>query len=155
MDKNTVVVFLEKVNEEFNGTSKLDFLQGNFDFVKKQVVQNAGSVYGVFINITEEELANLPNEYRKDAYKYNDYYVLYWGKDVHPSNRISEHLKANVNTGSLHLNKRKVLHKYELIWGCIIVNNYDKFEQHLHEKYKPILGSNKVGKSLKNIKVIG
>lgn len=153
-EKNKVVEFLIEKNKCFNNADELGFLQGTFDFNKMQVIQNAGSVYGVFIKIGKDDLDKLPKKYDKNAYKIDDdYYVLYWGKDVHPSNRISKHLKANILTGSLHLNKKTELHNYELIWGCIIVNKYGEFEEYLHKNFKPILGSSFAGKSLKNIKV--
>ena len=82
--KNKVVEFLIKKNKHFNKTSNWNFLQGNFDFANEQVIQNAGSVYGVFIKIPKEDLDKLPDEYCKDTFKYGNYYVLYWGKDVHP-----------------------------------------------------------------------
>lgn len=122
-------------------------LEEYYDFKNKKIHQNVGSVYAIWIKMGENDLKALEDGYNKEATSLDGYYHLYFGKDIHPGQRIASHYNTSEGTGGLDLIKRIELHEKEIIWGSILVSKYEEFEKMLHEKFTPLLGSSSSGKN--------
>ena len=162
---NEVSNFLKKVAKKVaNEFTMYDNLYGEIILddigeklgVNSKVHLSTGSVYGIFaIKTKNSNIDNLFKETNKsrDEVKYIDIeekiYPVYWGKDINPGSRIVTHARPNPNTGNAKLEKIKELRNFKLIFGCIFISKYKKFEAYLHKNHSPLIGTSKGGKGSK------
>lgn len=150
MIKNRIIEILEKEV----GTDALPFISGTIDNPgtdECKLSEGRGSVYGIAIKITSKEekiaLFNCKDAEIKgiDDWKSlgDDYYPLYWGKDINMGARLHSHTKASKSTGTCQLNSRKELENKDIIYGAMPCSNYKKIEDRLHKKYPCIYKTRK------------
>ena len=113
MIKNKVIEILEKEV----GTDALPFISGIVDNPGTDecgLSEGRGSVYGFAVKLTDEEKQKLFNCRDKkdlciDDWKAigDNYYPLYWGKDINMGARLHSHTKSSKSTGTIQLNARE------------------------------------------------
>lgn len=146
---NEVTNFLLEIAKKNNFTV-FNEVSGTLDIdAHPPIKQSSGAVYGIFAK-SKEPLSKI-----KEIEEHTNLYPVYWGADISPPSRIGAHAKAYEGTGNAKLKENPEIKGKKLIWGAIFVSDYKGFEQHLHKEFKPLLGTSRSGKSLKNIKVIG
>ena len=156
---NKATLFLKAEVKASNGKFKLnDCMCGDIELADAKGVVgggskahfSTGSVYGIFVVETDKgKMSKLFEEVGNEVESIDQagtIYPIYWGKDIHPGSRILAHARHNPGTGNAELEKIKALRDLNLIYGCVYVTTYDKFEQHLHTTYKPLLGTSGSGK---------
>ena len=74
---------------------------------------------------------------------------IYFGKDINPGSRIADHVRPRSKTGNAELEKIASLRGFKLIYGAIYVDKYSEFENLLHSKFSPLVGSPKHGSRAK------
>lgn len=145
---NAVTDFLRKEAQQ-NGFNVENDVSGSIDLEAEiPIKQTTGAVYGIFA-ISDIQVA--PNIKKIEGTQ--NLYPIYWGKDISPPKRISAHVKDHKNTGNAKLKTRPEIKGKKLIYGAIFVSNYKNFERHLHANFRPLIGSNKAGKSSTVIEV--
>jgi hypothetical protein len=162
MKKNPVIQALEVEI----GTDKIDYISGTIvDIGKSSCVLSSetGSVYGFAIKIEAEidtfkTLISNVNSF-KSEFEWNDwksigdnYYPLYWGKDINMRSRLYAHTKEMKSTGTLQLNNLSCLESYEVIYGAIPCVDYENHEKEIKTKYPDILKTIKGTKDQLKIK---
>lgn len=150
MEKNPVVEILENIVD----TDKIDFIGGDILGVgtdECRLSDERGSVYGIAIQIKDkndkETVFNAVSKSRRklenaDQWKEitNDFYPLYWGKDVNMGSRLFSHTKTMKSTGTLQLNTiSSVLGEHRIIYGAVPCLNRLTNEDKLHERYADLL----------------
>ncbi len=150
---NKATLFLKAEVKASNGKFKLnDCMCGDIDLAKLKMSVSTGSVYGIFVVETDKgKMSKLFEEVGNEVKPIDQAgttYPIYWGKDIRPGSRIQAHTKPSQGTGNAKLGTIKALSGLNLIYGCVYVTTYDKFEQHLHTTYKPLLGTSGSGKPL-------
>lgn len=150
MEKNPVVEILE----EIVGTDKIDFISGDILDVgtdECKLSDERGSVYGIAIQIKDEndkeKVFDAVLESRRklenaDQWKAitDDFYPLYWGKDVNMGSRLFSHTKIMKSTGTLQLNTiSSALGKHRIIYGAVPCLNRLANEDKLHKQYADLL----------------
>ena len=109
-----------------------------------------GSVYGFFVKLSGEESKKFFNEALKrnatclespEKFKpiKDSFYPIYWGKDKSIGKRPYEHLNNPKGTGSIRLSTYKSLKNKRIYSVAIIVNDNDKLEKHLQNKFPHLL----------------
>jgi hypothetical protein len=146
---NEVTNFLKKIAEEndFTVFNEVSGILDIYDDDPHPIKQSSGAVYGIFAKSEASLLETKVIEGHKNLYP------VYWGCDICPPSRIVAHAKAYKGTGNAKLKENSEIKGKQLIWGAIFVSDYKGFEQCLHKKFKPLIGTSRAGKSLKNIKV--
>ena len=160
MMSNQATDFLKKIalKEKFD---TYDCLSGEIEFsdsadtigANTNIYLSSGSVY-CFIAIKAdnsdiealfEETGNTVNEIQKNSGQY----LIYCGKDINPGSRIAAHVRPRTNTGNAELEKISALRNFQIIYGSVYVQNYLNFEQLVHKKHPPLIGSPRPGKKSK------
>lgn len=149
MIKNKVIEILEREV----GTDALTFISGTVDNPgtdKCSLSEGRGSVYGFAVKLTDGEKEKL-FECRDDKdlcigeWKSigNNYYPLYWGKDINMGARLHSHTKSSKSTGTIQLNAREELENKEIIYGAMSCSGCKEIEDKLHKKYPDIYKTRK------------
>jgi hypothetical protein len=123
---------------------------GEFSLLEAKPVLFPGSVYGFFVELTDEEAkafykealsrkANAIDVFDKFKPIRDNLYPIYWGKDKSIGKRPYEHLKDPKGTGSIRLSTYTTLHDKRIQCVSIIVDDNQKFEGHLQRKYPHLL----------------
>lgn len=119
---------------------------------KYKINRQIACVYGFWIDLREAKKKKVFKETDCGDIKpiVDNWYPLYWGKDIYPGSRINAHITEPKGTGTMELSKYSSLENCKIICGGILVElkSYEMFEQNLHSNYKPILGSSKKGRSI-------
>jgi len=137
---NDVVDFLKAEASENNYTI-FDAIYGEVCLNEsKPIKQSSGAVYGIFVS-SEEPIENV-----SELNGYPKLYPVYWGKDIAPVSRLKAHVKNYKNTGNVDLPNITEIKEKKIIFGAIMVSEYQKFEQYLHSSYPPLRGTNRPGK---------
>jgi hypothetical protein len=136
-------------------------ISGNISFLPAALIQqSSGSIYGLVVELTQQELSLLKKELpkRKQNIQFSaiegNWYPLYWGKDLTPGARIKAHVQGHKNNGNANLKKYQVLKNKNIKYAALFVSKYELFEAHLHANYQPLLGSSKKGSVAKIVKVM-
>lgn len=114
-----------------------------------------GSVYGIFIQLKNDEYETFTNQIKDKDYinKDNlphwkpikdDYYPLYWGASQELGYRLFEHTKSRKSTYTLQMDAREELRGRKLIYGTILCDKYVHAENELHKKYPDIYNNKKL-----------
>ncbi len=117
-----------------------------------------GAVYGFFVRLTSAEAKALFAEAtskgaaklsREEEFKpmFDAVYPLYWGKDKSLGARLHNHLNnpdgkvegKKSGTGIIRLCAYSCLHGKNIGCYCVVVDDFKKFEKHLHTAYKDLL----------------
>ena len=111
------------------------------------IQQSSGAVYGIWVFSDEipEGIESLPG--------HRNWYPVYWGKDIAPVSRMKAHVQGHRN-GNINLPSRVFLRNKQIIYGAILVSNYQNFEQFLHGRYTPMFGTNRVGSRSTIIEIV-
>lgn len=151
MEKNAVVSLIEKVV----GTDKIEYISGeiiNCGTKDCLLAGIRGAVYGIAIKLKRDEVeiffnkVNEKNDLTCDNWKSigDDFYPLYWGKDINMGIRLYSHTKTMKSTGTLQLNVvNKSFQGREIIYGAMPCINYEENEDKLHKRYPDILKTKK------------
>lgn len=129
----------------------------SFEFFTNEVLlkKTKGTVYGFLVELTELELINLKNEAKEMGTLKNEnlssikpifenFYALYWGKNLDAYGRINAHLNGHKGGNSnLHLKDYENLTEKNIVYGTIYVDNNKKLEDFLLENYPPLLKTKK------------
>ncbi|MBR1676007.1 MAG: hypothetical protein IJ706_01700 [Clostridia bacterium] len=158
MEKNVVI----KCLEEIVGTDALPYLSGEIEGCGTEhcrLTEDRGSVYGVAVKINDEnEKSDIFNAIKKDVDVLslktvdewqsigNNFYPLYWGKDINMGIRLHSHTKMMKSTGTLQLNKLVFLINKEVIYGAYPCLKYDEKEKKLRNRYPDLLKTKKGNK---------
>jgi hypothetical protein len=113
---------------------------------KKPIKQSSGSVYGIFVQ-SNTKITDINGTDINELPSLKNFYPVYWGKDISPARRIIAHVRNYKSTGSADLSSNKEIQDKPIIFGAIFVTKYDEFEKHLHEKFRPLIGSSRHGRS--------
>ena len=131
------------------GKCNKNYLEGKIDW-KKGIPQleERGGVYGIAIKLTRKEAKNFFTDFcdkRKKILQFSDgrtignnYYALYWGKDINLGFRLFEHMKSSKSTWTIQLDKKTYLIGKDLIYGAVLCSNPKDNEKLLREKYPDI-----------------
>lgn len=127
-------------------------ITGEFDLLDKNNKPKLfpGGVYGFFVELTEEEAKAFFTETSNrnaiylesfDQFKpiKDCFYPVYWGKDKSIGKRPYEHLKNPKGTGSIQLGTYASLENKRIHCIAIVVNDNDKLESHLQNKFPHLL----------------
>lgn len=135
------------------GTDHLQFISGeilNPGNDECCLTEGRGSVYGIAIKLSLEEKENFFENNEKDDITVDnwisigeDYYPLYWGKDINMGARLHSHTKTSESTGTIRLNKRTELRGKTVIFGAVPCSNYAEIERRLRQKYPDIYKTHK------------
>lgn len=87
---------------------------GKYDLENNKIIQNSGSIHSIWIKIDSDGLKQLASNYKNNAIKIQDYYILYFGKDIHLGERFFSHLNTSVGTGGIDLKNKSELHNFDL-----------------------------------------
>lgn len=99
------------------------------------VQQSAAAVYGIWAQLPcapKAGLAPVPG--------FSDWYPIYWGKDIAPVSRIKAHVQGH-NNGNIRLRGITELRGARLVFGAILVSEYQRFEALLHQHCRPLKGT--------------
>jgi len=152
--KSEVVEFLLK-EAEICQYKTMDYIQTKIEYntteEKYTIEHQIASVYGFWIKLDKEKKKEVfeDTECGEVHLIRDNWYPLYWGKDIYAGSRMDAHIAEPEGTGTMGLSKYNSLKDGEIISGGVLVEfkKYEGFEKYLHENYKPILGSSKKGKS--------
>ena len=148
--ENILVQFLKKIANE-NNYQIYDSIYGNIDLKDNAAIkQSSGSVYGIWVksDSSPDGIVRCINDYPK-------WFPVYWGKDIAPVSRMKAHVQDHKNTGNIALRKIEEIKCKELIFGAIMVSNYEDFEILLQKQYRPMKGGNRKGGKSTLIKILG
>lgn len=154
MIKNKVIEILEKEV----GTDVLSFISGSIykpGTNDCNLSEGRGSVYGIAVKLSNNDELNCvfvkcdKKNMKISDWKSigDDYYPLYWGKDVNMGARLYSHTKASKSTGTIQLNDRTELEGKDIIYGAIPCSNYEEIEKRLHKKYPDIYKTKKLAQN--------
>ncbi|NQY26165.1 MAG: hypothetical protein HRT92_03195 [Piscirickettsiaceae bacterium] len=116
---------------------------------KKAIKQSSGAVYGIFAESETPLRTGI-----KPIKGHPKFYPVYWGKDIAPVSRLKAHVQNHKSTGNADLRGIKEIENKKLIFGAILVSDYQKFEKHLHEAYPPLKGTNRTGRLSQIIEIL-
>lgn len=137
-------------------TSKYGDITFNNNTNKFSIILNAGSVYGIWVNLNDNEKIELWNEAggQRTLNCINDFrmiegnwYPLYWGKEIKSADRIFAHIKGHKKNGNINMPQYPVLRKVKIVYGSITVERYADFERDIMNTAPPLLGTRRNGKS--------
>lgn len=125
----------------------------SFEFLINGVLpkKTKGTVYGFIVQLSRKELLNLTDEAKEMGTLKNEnlfntkpifenFYVLYWGKNLDVYGRINAHLNGHKGGNSnLHLKDYENLAEKKILYGTIYVDDNKKLEDFLIENYPPLL----------------
>ncbi len=74
-----------------------------------------------------------------------DWYPVYWGKDISPVSRIKAHVQGHTN-GNIGLPNIAELKGARLMFGAVLVSEYQRFEALLHQHCPPFKGTPSLGR---------
>ena len=144
-DKNIVVETILKVvkNDAHN------YLYGEIENCGKDTckIYERGGVYGIAVKLSKEEkrqffeIANQYNDKTVDEWLSlgDDFYPLYWGKDINLGFRLYEHTKNTATANTVQLNKRDYLVGKTVIYGAVFCKNRKINENKLRKLFPDIL----------------
>jgi len=138
---NEVVAFLRQQANQ-NDYMVFNDIFGRFDFNStKPIKQSSGAVYGIFAQSTVQisTTINLPD--------LENFYPVYWGRDIKPTSRIVAHFQNYNGTGNANLKGCIEIQDKLVIFGAIFVSNYKEFEKYLHISFPPLIPSTRAGRS--------
>jgi len=141
--------FLKAVAAE-HGFSIHDCLYGSIHIGRERPIEQASAaVYGIWAKSPTPPrigLSPLPD--------YEDWYPVYWGKDISPVSRLKAHVQGHKN-GNINLPGLSQVQGLPLVFGAVLVTEYRRFESLLHTKYPPLRGSPNVGRQASVVMVRG
>lgn len=111
------------------------------------IQQSAAAVYGIWAHMPappKTGLAQVPG--------FPDWYPVYWGKDISPVSRIKAHVRGHKN-GNIDLPNIIELKGARLVFGAILVSEYQRFEELLHKHCPPFKGTPSTGRKGTLVKV--
>lgn len=126
----------------------------------KAISQSVGAVYGLVVELNDQELAALIGELprrkkpRVHAPLFGSFYPLYWGKDMNPGSRIRAHVQNHASTGNARLETYAGLRGKPIQYAAVWVSGYEDFESRLHASFPPILGQGRRGKTSDLVSVL-
>ena len=139
---NEVIEFLRKEAGKHQFTIFNDVF-GRIELnAKLPIKQSSGAVYGVLAYSKTQisgEIKSIPS--------LENFYPIYWGKDISPIKRIVAHVQNHEGTGNANLRSCEQIQDKDLIFGAIFVSDYKKFEDHLHRFYPSLLGTGGGGRT--------
>ena len=145
---NILVKFLKKIAND-NSYQVFDSIYGRIELSSDDAIkQSSGSVYGIWVKSNSS-----PDGKVKSIPNYPEWFPVYWGKDIAPVSRMKAHVQDHKKTGNIKLRKIIEIEGKDLIFGAIMVARYEIFEKLLHNRYKPMKGSGKMGRKSKVIKI--
>ena len=137
------------------GKCNKNYLEGKIDWENGiPQLEERGGVYDIAIKLDKSEVESFFGAYcddRKKDLKFkdwktigNNYYPLYWGKDINLGFRLFEHMKSSKYTWTIQLNKKPYLIGKDLIYGAVLCSNLKDNEKLLREKYPDIYKTRKL-----------
>lgn len=111
------------------------------------IEQSAGAVYGIWAHMPAAPQPGL-----SDVPGFPDWYPVYWGKDISPVSRIKAHVQGHKN-GNIGLPSISELHGARLVFGAILVSEYQRFEALLHQHCPPFKGTPSFGRQSTVVRV--
>ncbi|MBE5745533.1 MAG: hypothetical protein E7355_05330 [Clostridiales bacterium] len=131
---------------------KVQWQEGN-----KPKLQERGGVYGIAIKLATSEAEEFflqHKDEKKDLNFYDwiplgekgleNYYPLYWGKDINLGFRLFEHMKSSKSTASVQLDQRTDLIGRDIIYGAVFCSKNAENEKLLRQKYPDIFKTKKL-----------
>ncbi|MDR9864403.1 MULTISPECIES: hypothetical protein [Pseudomonas] len=104
------------------------------------IEQSSAAVYGIWAHMSEPPrrgLAQVPG--------FSGWYPVYWGKDISPVSRIKAHVQGHKN-GNIGLPGILELSGARLVFGAVLVSEYQRFEALLHQHCPPFKGTPSIGR---------
>lgn len=152
MEKNIVIKTLEAII----GTDTIGFISGKVEdigTVNCSLSDGRGCVYGFAVRI-DENLDELKEKLKEQCSVNNDtldnwmpikdnWYPLYWGRDLNMGLRLDSHVKEITGTGTIQLCKIDALKGHEVVYGALPCINYKENESKMHNRYPDILKTRK------------
>ena len=111
------------------------------------IQQSAAAVYGIWAHMPaapKTGLAEVPG--------FPGWYPVYWGKDISPVSRIKAHVQGHRN-GNIGLPSIIELKGARLVFGAVLVSEYQRFETLLHQRCPPFKGSPSFGRQSTVVRV--
>ena len=111
------------------------------------IQQSAAAVYGIWAYMSaapKTGLAQVPG--------FPSWYPVYWGKDISPLSRIKAHVQGHKN-GNIGLPSIAELRGARLVFGAVLVSEYQRFEALLHQHCPPLKGTPRIGRQSTVVKV--
>ncbi|MDI1333967.1 hypothetical protein [Pseudomonas sp.] len=111
------------------------------------IEQSAAAVYGIWAYMPASPkigLAQVPG--------FPDWYPVYWGKDISPVSRIKAHVQGHKN-GNIGLPSIVELRGARLVFGAVLVSEYQRFEALLHLHCPPFKGTPSIGRQSTVVRV--
>jgi len=143
-----IVKFLKKTAND-NSYQVFDSIYGKIELGNDHPIkQSSGSVYGIWVKSNSS-----PGGKVEQIPGHPEWFPVYWGKDIAPVSRMKAHVQDHTKTGNIKLRKIKEIEGKELIFGAIMVARYENFEKLLHDRYRPMKGSDKKGRNSTVIKI--
>ena len=138
---NEVVKFL-KATATAEQYAVFDAMFGSIHIgTKFPICQSSGAVYGIWVKSESP-----PSPSLKTIPGFDDWYPVYWGKDIAPVSRMKAHVQGHKN-GNIDLPNVIEVQNKPLIFGAILVARYRDFEKLLHGHFPPLKGSPSNGRS--------
>jgi hypothetical protein len=154
MEMENKVTALLKEYATRNGYKVFDNKYGDITFNSSnntfEIVLNAGNIYGILVQLDPKYKNLLWNEVAsktkiKDINNFipvfDDWFPLYWGKDVQGAQRVYAHIKGHKNNGNINMPLYSTLKKVNILYGSITVDNYVMFEKVIMNQFAPLLGT--------------
>ncbi len=111
------------------------------------IQQSAAAVYGIWAHMPASPRAGLA-----EVPGYPGWYPVYWGKDIAPVSRIKAHVQGHKN-GNIGLANIAELRGARLVFGAILVSEYQRFEALLHQRCPPFKGTASFGRQSTVVRV--
>jgi hypothetical protein len=111
------------------------------------IQQSAAAVYGIWA-----EMPSPPKPRLAEVPGFPGWYPVYWGKDIAPVSRIKAHVQGHAN-GNIGLPTVAELRDARLVFGAVLVSEYQRFESMLHERCPPFKGTRSFGRQSTVVKV--
>ena len=111
------------------------------------IQQSAAAVYGIWAHMPaapKTGLAQVPG--------FPDWYPVYWGKDISPVSRLKAHVQGHRN-GNIGLPNVAELRGARLVFGAVLVSEYQRFEALLHQHCPPFKGTPSLGRQSTVVRV--
>ncbi|WP_447470349.1 hypothetical protein [Vibrio harveyi] len=144
---NEVIKFLEN-QAKIACVEQFSSMFGSISIKPNSIEQSSGAVYGIMA-VSHTPISSA----LKPVPGFPNLYPIYWGKDISPTSRITAHLQNHKNTGNVDLSNIVEIQGKEILFGVILVSEYRKFEQYLHDNFPPLRGTSRHGKGSKLINI--
>ena len=138
-----------KIIKRLITSSVKEYLEGSIkweDDLPK--MEERGGVYGIAIKLSKDEVVDFFNNFRDERKKKmqvkdwksigNNYYPLYWGKDINLGFRLFEHMKSSKSSWTIQLDKKVYLKGKDLIYGAVLCSNSKENEKLLRQKFPDV-----------------